>query len=124
MTAVRCLVADDHPALTAAISQHLTAAGYSIVGPAADGRRAVDLAARERPDAAVVDYRMPRLAGAELVAAIVRVSPETTLCVYTAEADEELARAVIAAGASAVMLKESPLADLARALEAGRGGRR
>lgn len=123
MTAVRCLVADDHPALTAAVWQYLAGAGYAIVGAVADGRRAVDLAARERPDVAVVDYRMPMLAGAELVAALLGVSPGTTVCVYTAEADEELARDVIAAGAAAVVLKESPLSDLARALANARAGR-
>jgi DNA-binding NarL/FixJ family response regulator len=123
VTAVRCLVADDHPALTAAVSQYLAGAGYAIVGAVADGRRAVDLAARERPDVAVVDYRMPMLAGAELVAALLGVSPGTTVCVYTAEADEELARDVIAAGAAAVVLKESPLSDLARALANARAGR-
>lgn len=123
MTSARCLVADDHPALTAAVSQHLAAAGYEIVGPAPDGRAAVRLAAAERPDAAVLDYRMPKLAGAELVAALLLVSPQTTVCVYTAEADEELARGVIAAGASAVVLKESPLGHLAVALESARAGR-
>jgi DNA-binding NarL/FixJ family response regulator len=119
----RCLVADDHPALTAALSQHLADAGYAIVGPAGDGRRAVELAAREQPDAAVVDYRMPRLAGAELVAELLRVSPQTTVCVYTAEGDDELARGVVEAGATAVVLKESPLSDLARVLAGARAGR-
>jgi DNA-binding NarL/FixJ family response regulator len=123
MTALRCLVADDHPALTAAVSHHLARAGYVIVGPVADGRRAVELAAQVRPDVAVVDYRMPKLAGADLVASLLRVSPATTVCVYTADADEELARAVVDAGAAAVVLKETPLAGLAGALANARAGR-
>ena len=114
MTAV--LVADDHPALTASVSQHLTAAGFAVVGPAADGRAAVALAAAEQPGAAVVDYRMPRLDGAELVAELRLVSPATTVCVYTAEADEDLARGALAAGAAAVVLKASPPAELVRVL--------
>lgn len=123
MTSARCLVADDHPALTAAVAQHLAGVGYAIVGPAADGLAAVSLAAAEQPDAAVLDYRMPKLAGAELVAAVLRGSPQTKVCVYTAEADEELSRGVVAAGASAVVLKESPLAEVARALDHARAGR-
>lgn len=123
MDAARCLVADDHPALAAAVSQHLAAAGYAVVGPAADGRAALALAAAELPDAAVVDYRMPRLDGVELVAALRRASPRTTVCVYTAEADDELARGAVAAGASAVVLKASPPADLVRALGLARDGR-
>lgn len=120
---LRCLVADDHPALTAAVSQYLTASGYTVVGPASNGRAALTLAAAERPESAVVDYRMPRLAGAELVAALQEASPATAVCVYTAEADEDVARAVLAAGASAVVLKESPLPDVVRALEMARAGR-
>jgi DNA-binding NarL/FixJ family response regulator len=121
--AVRCLVADDHPALTAAVAQHLDAAGYAVVGPARDGRAAVALAAAEAPEAAVVDYRMPKLAEAELVAALLRVSPRTKVCVYTAEADEELARCAVAAGASAVVLKGSPLSDLVQAVKTVHAGR-
>jgi DNA-binding NarL/FixJ family response regulator len=122
-SAARCLVADDHPALTAAISQRLEAAGYAIVGPAATGRAAGALAPAARPEAAVVDNRVPEPAGAELVTALRRVSPHTTVCVYTADADEELAQGVLAAGATAVVLKESPLADLVHALAAARAGR-
>ena len=36
-----CLLADDHPALTAAVSAYLSENGFTIVGPAPDGRRAV-----------------------------------------------------------------------------------
>lgn len=119
----RCLLADDHPALTTAVSGYLAANGFEIIGPAPDGRRAVQLASDERPDAAVVDYRMPRLAGTELIAALREASPETRLVVYTADGDERLAREVLAAGATAVVLKEAPLADLVRALEAALAGR-
>jgi DNA-binding NarL/FixJ family response regulator len=118
----RCLVADDHPALTSAVSSYLAENGFEIVGPASDGRRAVALIAEERPDVALVDYRMPRLAGAELVRALREASPETHLVVYTADGDERLAREVLDAGAVALVLKEAPLADLVRALEAALGG--
>jgi DNA-binding NarL/FixJ family response regulator len=118
----RCLIADDHPALTSAISGYLSENGFEIVGPAADGRRAVALAAEEKPELALVDYRMPRLMGVELIAALREVSPDTRICVYTADGDDKLAADVLAAGASALVLKEAPLADLVRALEATLAG--
>lgn len=118
----RCLLADDHPALTVAVSGFLSDNGFEIVGPAPDGRRAVQVAADERPEVAVVDYRMPRLAGAELIAALREASPETRLVVYTADGDERLAREALAAGAVAIVLKEAPLQDLVRALEAALAG--
>jgi DNA-binding NarL/FixJ family response regulator len=117
MNGTRCLVADDHPALTAAVTQYLGAFGFEIVGPAADGPRAVALAAAEQPEVALVDYRMPRLQGLPLIAAVGAASPGTRICVYTADADEQVAREAVGAGAAAVVLKESPLRDVVRALE-------
>jgi DNA-binding NarL/FixJ family response regulator len=116
------LVADDHPALVAAIGSYLQEHGYDVVGPARDGEAAVQLAA-SRPDLAVVDWRMPRLGGAELVRALLAASPETSVAVYTADADDALAREALAAGAAAIVLKDAPLADLLRALESLRQGR-
>jgi two-component system, NarL family, response regulator len=118
----RCLLADDHPALTVAISAYLSQNGFTIVGPVADGRRAVTLATEERPELALIDYRMPKLAGVELIVALRSASPETKIAVYTAEADETVAHEVLEAGAVALVLKEAPLADLVRALEAALAG--
>jgi DNA-binding NarL/FixJ family response regulator len=124
MTApIRCLVADDHPALTAAVSAYLAAQGLTVVGPATDGRTAVRLAIDHRPELALVDFRMPRLAGVELIGMLRAVSPETRICVYTADGDRGLAEEVLAAGAVALVLKESPLADILRALDAALAGR-
>lgn len=117
-----CLVADDHPALTSAVSSYLADNGFDIVGTAPDGRRALALAEVEQPELALLDYRMPRLAGLDLIAALREVSPDTRICIYTADGDEKLATEVLAAGAAALVLKEAPLADLVRALEAALAG--
>lgn len=118
----RCLLADDHPALTVAISAFLGANGFEIIGPVADGRRAVALAEQTKPELALVDFRMPRLAGIELIRALHEVSPQTRIAVYTADANEDIARGALDAGAVALVLKEAPLADLVRALEAALAG--
>jgi DNA-binding NarL/FixJ family response regulator len=118
----RCLLADDHPALTVAISAFLSENGFDIVGPVSDGRRAVALAAETTPELALVDFRMPRLAGIELIHALREASPKTLVAIYTADADERIARDVLDAGAVALILKEAPLADLIRALEAALDG--
>jgi DNA-binding NarL/FixJ family response regulator len=113
---VRCLVADDHPALVQAVVDFLRAARVDVVATAADGDHAVTLASETRPDVALLDFRMPRLAGVELLLKLRDVSPETRLVVYTADADEGVVRDALGAGANAIVLKESPLADLLRAL--------
>jgi DNA-binding NarL/FixJ family response regulator len=114
----RCLVADDHPALLQAVSEFLEAAGFELVGSASDGERAVALARETRPDAAVVDFRMPRLGGVDLVARLREAAPETRIVVYTGDADDGVVRGALGAGASAILLKEAPLPDLIRALDA------
>lgn len=119
----RCLVADDHPAVLLAVAGYLAEHGFEVVGPVDDGARAVAAAEREQPDLALVDYRMPHGGGADLVGRLKTVSPGTQVAVYTAEADRPLVAAAFAAGASAVVLKEAPLADLVRALQAILHGR-
>ena len=115
---MRCLVADDHPALTWTVCAHLSDHGFDVVGPAADGRAALELAIAEQPDVALIDFRMPRLGGLELIIALREAVPLMPICVYTADGDAALATAVLNEGAAALLLKSSPLGDLDRALDA------
>jgi two-component system nitrate/nitrite response regulator NarL len=120
---MRCLVADDHPALVAVIATLLRDNGYEIVGPVADGAKALALAAEEQPHLAVVDYRMPGVGGCELVERLKEAAPAVRLLVYTAEAAETVAQEALARGADGILLKEAPLADVVRALETLEEGR-
>ena len=113
---VRCLVADDHPALVRAVVDFLETARIEVVATAADGDHAVALASQTRPEVALVDFRMPRLSGVQLLEALRDASPTTRLVVYTADADEDVVRGALGAGANGIVLKEAPLADLLRAL--------
>ena len=114
---LRCLIADDHPALLAAVSRYLAESGFEIV-VAEHGQRAVKVAEETQPDVALVDYRMPRLAGPDLVRRLVAAAPAMRVAVYTADADDRLVATALEAGAAAVVLKEAPLADVVRALDA------
>lgn len=117
-----CVVADDHPALVAAVAAFLAENGYEVTATAPDGAVAVDTTERTQPDVVLLDYRMPLLGGADLVRRLRAAAPEARLAVYTADADLELVAEAIGAGASAVVLKEAPLPDLLRALAAVRAG--
>ncbi|HEX2506127.1 MAG TPA: response regulator transcription factor [Gaiellaceae bacterium] len=123
MNAYRCLVADDHPALLAAVSSYLDANGFELVGTAADGREALQLAEAAQPDVALVDFRMPRLGGVELVEHLHEAVPDARILVYTADARDAEVSELLAAGAHGVVLKEAPLVDLVRALKAVLDGR-
>jgi DNA-binding NarL/FixJ family response regulator len=119
----RCLIADDHPALLVAVRDFLGANGFEVVASAGDGETAVAAAERLTPELALIDYRMPRLGGVELLRQLAAVAPNMRIAIYTAEADRELVRSALGAGACAVVLKESPLVDLLRALQSALRGR-
>jgi DNA-binding NarL/FixJ family response regulator len=118
-----CLIADDHPALLVAIADYLSENGFDVVASVATGSAAVTAVGESRPTLALLDYRMPGSTGAQLVREVKQASPETHVAVYTADADEVLVADALAAGAEGVVLKDSPLDDLVRALRSIHDGR-
>ncbi len=114
----RCLVADDHPALVVAVADFLRESGFDVVATAPDGPAALSAAREHRPDAVLLDYRMPRVSGAELVRGLREAAPRAAIVVYTADADDRLVGEALGAGAAGVVLKEAPLTDVARAVRA------
>jgi DNA-binding NarL/FixJ family response regulator len=123
MSLTRCILADDHPALLTAIVDLLSENGYEVVATASNGEAALIAASELEPALALVDYHMPRLSGGELVRRLLEACPEMRVAVYTAEADARVVTEVLDAGAQAVVLKESPLSDLVRALDSVLSGR-
>ena len=121
--AIRCLIADDHPAMVEAVGEVLAESGLQIVGRARDGEEALEAIKELGPAVAVVDVRMPRLSGIELARRVQRESPATAVILYTAYGDRALITEAIDAGVRGFVLKEAPLADLVRAVEiVARGG--
>src|SRR5579864_8638459 len=84
-----------------------------VVGEAADGREAVDLVRKERPDVVLMDIRMPSLDG---IAATRQVSDSTKVVILTTFELDEYVFDALAAGASAFLLKAAPPEDLIRAI--------
>jgi DNA-binding NarL/FixJ family response regulator len=111
------VVADDHPAMLAAVVETLDRAGFAVVARAGDGRAAVEAIERERPDLAVLDVQMPQLSGIEVARAVRATSPNTAFVFYTAFGDRSLLADALGAGARGFVLKEAPLQDLVRAVE-------
>ena len=111
------VVADDHPAMLAAVTGFLERNGFDIVGRAADGREAAAVIAKERPRVALVDLNMPHLSGIQVARAVAGDAPDTAFVFYTAFGDRALLSEALEAGARGFVLKEAPLADLLRAVE-------
>jgi DNA-binding NarL/FixJ family response regulator len=117
MSSTTCIVADDHPAMVEAVAEMLSENGLSVVGRARDGEDALAKIEARQPDVALIDVRMPRLGGVEVARRALLISPKTSVILYTAYGDRALLTEALDAGARGFVLKEAPLADLARAVE-------
>jgi DNA-binding NarL/FixJ family response regulator len=117
MSSTTCIVADDHPAMVEAVAEMLTENGLSVVGRARDGEEALAKIESRQPDVALIDVRMPRLGGVEVARRAAVSSPSTSVILYTAYGDRALLTEALDAGARGFVLKEAPLADLARAVQ-------
>jgi len=124
MTTIRVLIADDHRILREGLRSLLgDCDDMQVVGEAADGREAVDLCARLKPDVALMDIHMPGLGGLEATLEIRRDTPGVRVLVLTQYEDPEYVRRFVAAGASGFVLKRAAGAALVDAIRAvHRGG--
>jgi DNA-binding NarL/FixJ family response regulator len=84
-----------------------------VAGEASDGKEAIDLVHRERPDVVLMDIRMPRVDGIE---ATRQVATATRVVILTTYELDEYVFDALAAGASAFLLKAAPPEDLIRAI--------
>jgi DNA-binding NarL/FixJ family response regulator len=114
---IRVLVADDHALIRDSFRLILDLEpDLELVGEAGDGRAAVELAGRLRPDVVLMDIRMPVLDGLAATAAMTRAGlPARVLILTTYDADEYLYDA-LRAGASGFLLKDVRREQLASAI--------
>jgi DNA-binding NarL/FixJ family response regulator len=100
-----------------AVTKFLEHHGLSVVGAAPDGERAIEQIEARAPAVAIVDLRMPRVAGIEVTRTLARTTPATGVILYTGAGDRALLTEAIDAGARGFVLKEAPLSDLVRAIQ-------
>jgi DNA-binding NarL/FixJ family response regulator len=113
----RIVVADDHPLFRSAIGQTLGAhPDLELVGEAADGREAVELCRRLRPELVLMDLRMPVMDGIAATRAIKRELPETLVLVLTAVDESAGLSDSLEAGAAGYVLKDAPAARITDAV--------
>jgi DNA-binding NarL/FixJ family response regulator len=116
---VRILIADDHEIVREALCSRVRRnADWEVCGEAGDGREAVALAERLRPDIVIMDINMPNLNGLDATRQIKRILPKTEVLIFTANETEEIVRDVFKAGARSYLLKLEANTHLAPAIEA------
>jgi len=117
LASIRIMIVDDHAVLRETLRLLLeTRTEISVVGEAADGRQAIDLAERLHPDVILMDASMPGLNGIEATAVIKKRLPRTKVLVLSGYAYEDRVAAALAAGASGYVLKSSTSDELLRAI--------
>jgi len=115
-TPVRVVIAEDEALIRLDLKEMLEEEGYEVAGEAADGAKAVELAAKLQPDLAILDIKMPVLDGisaAERIAAD-RICP---VVILTAFSQRDLVERARDAGAMAYLVKPFTKADLVPAIE-------
>jgi DNA-binding NarL/FixJ family response regulator len=115
---LRVVIADDHPVFRDGLARLLTELdGIEVVGVAANGRQALELARRLVPDVIIMDLRMPVLDGVEATRQITAAFPSVRVLVLSMFDDDELIVAAVRAGARGYLLKDADEDVIATALE-------
>ena len=106
---IRVLIADDHFVVRMGLRSMIDSqSDMEVVAEAANGREALELFRRYKPDIALMDLRMPLMSGVEATVSIHKEFPEARIVVLTTyDGDENIYRA-LRAGARAYLLKEIP----------------
>jgi DNA-binding NarL/FixJ family response regulator len=114
---IRVLLADDEAMIRAGVRAILaTDPDIDVVAEAGDGREAVELVRRHRPDVALVDIRMPNLDGIGAAAEIRRVHPDTAVVILTTFGEDDYIGRALDCGASGFLLKSGDPHELIAAV--------
>ena len=120
---VRVLIADDHPLFREGMRGRLDrVADVAVVGEAASGDEAVELAQKLEPDVILMDIKMPGLNGIEATREIQRANPQIGILVLTMFEDDDSVFAAMRAGAKGYLLKDSGGEGVVHAIRAVASG--
>jgi DNA-binding NarL/FixJ family response regulator len=90
--------------------------GFDVVGEAQDGRQAVGLAIKLRPDVVLMDIAMPLLNGLEATRQILKTSPHPRILILSAHSDDAYVQSATDSGASGFLLKQTSSHEVCRAI--------
>jgi NarL family two-component system response regulator LiaR len=127
--AIRVLIVDDHAVVRQGLRTFLelqddpTALPIEVVGEAADGAEAVELASHFQPDVILLDLVMPIMDGIAVTPKLVQGCPGSRIIILTSFGEEDKVFPAIRAGAHGYLLKDIGPDDLVRAIRAAYLGR-
>ncbi len=114
-TSLRILVAEDEPLSAMALQAQLEALGHVVIGPAHNGREAVEMARANPADLAILDVRMPALSGLEAAQEIARFT-ELPVILLSGYSDPDMIEEATRAPVFHYLVKPVSMADLGPAI--------
>ncbi len=115
---LKIFVADDHELMRRGVRSLLEAeAGWKVVGEASNGQELLAKARQTKPDIVVIDIGMPLLNGLEACRRVKKTLPDTKVLILSMHDSEQMARAVLDAGALGYVTKADTARDLVLAIE-------
>jgi DNA-binding NarL/FixJ family response regulator len=114
---ITCVLADDHPPVLQFLSRFLSNSGITITASTSDGEEALRKILQTRPTVAVLDARMPRRSGMDVLRELAATDSPTRVILYTGYGDDALLSEALDAGVGGMLDKEAPVDDLVRAIQ-------
>jgi DNA-binding NtrC family response regulator len=111
------LIAEDESELLEALRDMVEAKGFEVIAGTTQGGEAVEIATREQPDIALLDYRLPGIDGVAITRAIKKHAPGTQVIMFTAYDEMSLSVDATQAGVFAFLVKGCPPSLILQALD-------
>ena len=120
--AVRIVICDDHEVVRVGIKTLLTGTDIRVIGEAADGRAALKLAVKHRPDLVLLDVRMPDGDGLDCLARIKLDQPETPVVMFSGFDNPTYVARAVALGAAGYLSKSASRDQIIKGIQAAAAG--
>jgi DNA-binding NarL/FixJ family response regulator len=124
-SAIRILIAEDHPLMRSGIATEISSEpDLEVVAVAEDGQQAVELFRSHYPDVSLIDLRLPKMNGLQVIETIRRERPTARIIVLTTAAGDVHAVRAFKAGAASYLLKHMLRDELIHAIREVHAGRK
>jgi DNA-binding NarL/FixJ family response regulator len=121
---IRLLIVDDYPVILTGLTAMLgNLKDIQLVGSAASGKKAVELANDLRPDVVLMNLNMPEMDGVEATRAIKKAHPEIHILIFSGMSSSEKVIPVLNAGAIGFILKDAGQPEIVQAVQQVAGGK-
>jgi len=120
---IKVIIADDHGLFREMLLHTLSEEeDIEVVGEAIDGREAIELTRKMKPDILLLDIAMPRMDGIEATKILSRECPLTRIVILTANDDDDFVFKLIKAGATGYLLKDTSTDEVLSAIRSANTG--